>query len=330
MTRRLPWSMLGSVAIGIAMVAWVFAEVDLGEVARGMIQVGPGGFVLLCLSLIGVLALLGAALLASMPGEPIARLPLFLWSRMVREAASDLLPFSQIGGLFVGSRTLIGGGVAPVRVFAGMIVDITTEMLTQLIFTFLGLWMLSVTLFDAATIHRLRPLLWAGGAIALATVLAFVFLQRPALRLMGLIARRTLPQLQVGIERVLDQLAAFYRTHMAVAAALLFNLLAWTASAGSAWLALWLMGNPLPFGQVVALESLIFAVRAVAFAIPGALGVQEAAYALLAPLFGLDPAVAVTLSLVKRGRELAIALPALLVWQMGEIRRAANPIPRSS
>jgi putative membrane protein len=322
--------MLGSVAIGIAMAAWVIAEINLSEVARGIVQVGPGGFALLCLSLLGVLALLGAALLASIPGEPVARLPLFMWSRMVREAASDLLPFSQIGGLFVAARTLVGGGVAPVRVYAGMIVDITTEMLTQLIFTFFGLWMLSVTLLDPATIHRLRPLLWAGAATAFSVALAFVFLQRPALRLMGLIARRTLPQLQVGIERVLDQLAASYRCHMAIAASLLFNLLAWTASAGSAWLALRLMDNPLPFGKVVALESLIFAVRAVAFAIPGALGVQEAAYALLAPLFGLAPTVAVTLSLVKRGRELALALPALAVWQMGEIRIAGSRLGKPS
>jgi len=122
---------------------------------------------------------------------------------------------------------------------------------------------------------------------------------------------------------VLDQLAAFYRRHGAIAASLLFNLLAWLASAASAWLALWLMGSPLPFGQVIALESLIFALRSVAFIIPGALGVQEAAYALLAPLFGLDPAVAVTLSLVKRGRELTIAIPALALWQLGAIRTAS-------
>ena len=321
---RLPVATLLAVAAGLAMAVWVVLAVDLGAVVRGIRQVGAGGFGLLCLSLIGVLTLLGAALLASMPGEPIRRLPLFTWSRMVREAASDLLPFSQIGGLFVGARTLTTGGVAPVRVYAAMIVDLTTEMLTQLLFTFFGLWMLSVTLLDPATVHRLRPLLWTGAALALAMVLAFIFLQRPALRFMGLIARRTLPDLQVGIERVLDQLGLFYRRRWAIAASLLFNLLAWTASAGSAWLALRLMGDPLSFGQVVALESLIFALRSVAFVIPGALGVQEAGYALLAPLFGLDPAVAVTLSLVKRGRELAIALPALALWQMGEIRAASR------
>ena len=316
--------MLLALAAGLAIAAWVIVAVDFGEVVRGIRQVGIGGFLLLCLSLIAVLLLLGAALLTSTPGEPVTRLPLFLWSRMVREAASDLLPFSQIGGLFVGARTLTRAGIAPVRVYAGMIVDLTTEMLSQLVFTLFGLWVLSASLLDPATAERLRPLAWTGAAAGLALVLAFAFLQRPALRLMGLMARRMLPDIGVGVEKLLDQLAGFYRRHDAVAASLFFNLLAWTASAASAWLALRLMGHPLPFGQVVALESLIFALRSVAFVIPGALGVQEAAYALLAPLFGLDPSVAVALSVVKRARELAIALPALSLWQISEIRAAAR------
>ena len=72
---------------------------------------------------------------------------------------------------------------------------------------------------------------------------------------------------------------------------------------------------------VIAIESLIFAVRSIAFVVPGALGVQEGAYLLLAPLFGLDPQVAVALSLLKRARDLTIGVPALLLWQASEGRK---------
>jgi uncharacterized membrane protein YbhN (UPF0104 family) len=173
---------------------------------------------------------------------------------------------------------------------------------------------------NPATTHSLRPLLWIGALIALAATLAFIFLQRPALRLMGFLARRLLPDVQIGIDQLLDELASVYRRHSAVAGALLFNILAWLASAASAWLILWLMGSPIGFGQAVALESLIFAIRGVAFLVPGALGIQEAGYALLAPAFGLDPGIAVTLSLIKRAREIAVGLPALIAWQVGEVR----------
>jgi len=155
----------------------------------------------------------------------------------------------------------------------------------------------------------------------LAITLALILLQKPALRFMAMLAGRIFADAGTSVDRILDELAGFYRHHGAITLSLLLNLLAWIASAANAWLILWLMDEPLPFLHVVALEALIFALRSVAFLIPGALGVQEAAYALLGPVFGLPPSSAVTLSLVKRGRELAVALPALLLWQGYELRR---------
>jgi putative membrane protein len=319
------WPVIIALLVGIALTAWVIAMIDFQAMLDSMARVGVGGFLLLCLGLIGVLILLGAALLASMPGEPARKLPLFFWCRCAREAASDLLPFSQIGGLFVGARVLLNGGIASARVYAAMIVDLTTEMLAQLLFTLFGLGVLSVMLLDPETAEKLRPLAWAGAAAAMAITLAFIFLQRPALRFMGLIASRVIPDAGSGVERVLDQLAIFYRHRGAMAASLFLNLLAWTASAANAWLILRLIGEPLPFVQVVALESLIFALRSAAFLIPGALGVQEAAYVVLGPVFGLPPTSAVTLSLVKRAREIAIALPSLIIWQLSEVNQLRRP-----
>jgi hypothetical protein len=70
------------------------------------------------------------------------------------------------------------------------------------------------------------------------------------------------------------------------------------------------------------MESLLFASRSLAFFAPNALGVQEGAYALLAPLVGLAPADALALSLIKRARDLVIGAPALLVWQRLEAAQA--------
>lgn len=51
---------------------------------------------------------------------------------------------------------------------------------------------------------------------------------------------------------------------------------------------------------------------------------QEAGYALAAPLFGLPPETALALSLAKRARELAMGLVTLLGWQLGEVRGLAR------
>jgi hypothetical protein len=73
---------------------------------------------------------------------------------------------------------------------------------------------------------------------------------------------------------------------------------------------------------VLVIESLLYAIRTVAFAIPNAVGVQEGAYILLGGAFGLTPEMALALSLLKRARDLTIGLPALGAWQAIEGGRA--------
>jgi glycosyltransferase 2 family protein len=89
-----------------------------------------------------------------------------------------------------------------------------------------------------------------------------------------------------------------------------------------AWLGLLLIGARVNLGSVIALESLVYAARSVAVFVPNALGVQEGAYALLAPVFGISAEFALALSLLKRARDIAVGVPVLLIWQKTEGRRS--------
>jgi len=62
-------------------------------------------------------------------------------------------------------------------------------------------------------------------------------------------------------------------------------------------------------------------VRAAAFLIPGAIGVQEGGFIVLGSLVGLGPEVSLALSLTKRVRELLLGIPGLIIWQAAEGRR---------
>ena len=73
---------------------------------------------------------------------------------------------------------------------------------------------------------------------------------------------------------------------------------------------------------VIAIESLVYAMRSAAFIVPNALGVQEGAYAVLAPLFGVGAEFGLAVSLLKRARDIAIGVPVLLLWQTVEGQRA--------
>ena len=84
-------------------------------------------------------------------------------------------------------------------------------------------------------------------------------------------------------------------------------------------------------GPVTALliESLGQALRSAAFLVPGALGIQEGGYLLLGAAFGLDPATALALSLVKRTREVLLGVPGLAMWLLEE-SAVRLPEPRAA
>jgi hypothetical protein len=51
--------------------------------------------------------------------------------------------------------------------------------------------------------------------------------------------------------------------------------------------------------------------------------VQEGGYVLICSLFGVAPAEALALSLIRRVREIALGAPGLVLWQWAELRRVA-------
>lgn len=323
MRRSAQVGLLFATVLGLAVAAGSVGAVGVRPVLAAMASIGWVGMATFTTWSVGVLALLGCAWIAVAPGQPAERVALFAWARTTREAATDILPFSQLGGLVVGARTLAAAGVPEPIVYASMIADMTTEMAAQLLFTLAGVAVLLLVLMDAPVQQGLVPLALGGLAAMVVLMALFVFAQKPVLKLAGSLGARLLPGSVAATDAIRTALDAIYREPRRVILAFVLNLAAWLASAGGAWVALRFMGSGVPLWAVLTIEALIFTLRSVAFAIPGALGVQEAAYVLVGPLFGLPPDHALALSLLKRGRDLLIGVPALLAWQVGEVRRVA-------
>lgn len=322
MISRLRWPLLLATVAGLAAALWAIGQAGWAHVFASAARVGLPGFVGLCLLSCATFLLLGGSWLVAARGTERGRLGRFAWARATRDAASDLLPFSQLGGVVVGVRTVLATGAAPVPVYAATVVDMTTEMAAQLVFTLFAVVTLGGRVTGVA--ERMDLLLWAGLGIATALALGFFFLQQPAIRLSGALARRVLPRAEALADAVSAELAAVYASRPRVAASFALNLAAWCTTACWSWAALRLMGADASLWHVAALESAIFALRSAAFLVPGALGVQEAGYALLAPLVAVDPTAALALSLVKRARDVTLGVPTLLLWQAGELRAAAR------
>ena len=84
---------------------------------------------------------------------------------------------------------------------------------------------------------------------------------------------------------------------------------------GEIWIALHALGLHATLVNAVILQSMVLAIRAAVFPVPGALGVQEGGYVVVGNLLGIPGDAAFALSLIARVRELILGIPGLIAWQ---------------
>jgi putative membrane protein len=237
----------------------------------------------------------------------------------VREAINRLLPVANVGGEVVGVRLLAHRGISYAEAVGSIVVEITLNILAQILFLMLGL----VCLLNAQhpfSVVKAAVLSVAGG---LGVVLCLVWILRTGgfFRLIHSIAGR----LRVASGKyasaldTLGRIDSITRTLVGdrarLARSVAWQLCGLVSGSVETWLALRLLTHPVTFDVAVVLESLTIAARSVFFIAPAGLGVQEVGLVGFGSLYGLSGEVAIALSLAKRAREILFGLPALAAWQ---------------
>ncbi len=247
--------------------------------------------------------------------------------RIIREGIDSLLPVAQVGGEIVGAQLLSRHGIAPSRTGASVIVDVTVEFLTQVVFLLAGLCALAWLSQGAAGWGA-----WLGAALAgIGATAALILAQRFGLlraieALMRGIARRWPALAGTSLDGLHTAALGFYRRPAALMRCILLHLLAWVLGSIETWVVLNVLGVPATPLQAFTVESLGMAARSAGFAIPAALGAQEGGFVLAAAAVGLPMGPAFALSLVKRVREILVGLVGLMLWR-SIARRPASPQP---
>jgi putative membrane protein len=313
----------GALAVlGIAFAIYLVRATGWRAVISSALAVGWGGFSLFCLCGLGLFGLLGPAWYVLWPFDSGASVWVFVRARMVRDSAAEVLPFSQLGGIALGVRAAIVQGVPAPEAAASMIVDVTTEMIAQIGYGVLGVALLAARApRGSLTAVLTRDTLIGLGVAAIAAAL-FVAVQRRGLPLAARLVAPLLKRLGEAGAAAGATLDAIYRAPLRVALSSVLHFAGWIASGAGAWIGLRLIGVQVDLGAALGIESLLYAMRSAAPFVPNALGVQEAAYAVLAPLFGVSVEFALALSLLKRARDVVLGVPVLLLWQAAEGRRA--------
>ncbi|HEY3638145.1 MAG TPA: lysylphosphatidylglycerol synthase domain-containing protein [Rhizomicrobium sp.] len=303
---------------GLIVAVYLIFYVGVGPVLSATAASGWGGFALLCLYGAALFALLGTAWFALIPSKEARGLTTFVLGRAVRDCAGEILPFSHVGGLVIGARAIMLRGVSGPLAFASTVVDMTVEMVAQIAFVLVGLSILITHVHPSVASGELVRGISIGLIVAAIGAAILVVLQRKSFTTIVRWMVRLLPDAAGRASAVQSRFAEIYNSPVRLAVSLTIHLLGWLGTVGWAWLAIRLIGLTLPFTSIVAIEAILSGIRSAAVFVPGAIGVQEAAYALLGPLFGLAAPVALALSLLRRARDIALGVPILLAWQLAE------------
>ena len=303
--------------LGVAAAAALVLRFDVGDVWRAMLSIGWSGAALLLVWQGGLFCVLG---LAWATVQPEVRARLLIWGRMVRDSATSCLPFSPVGGFVIGARAVTLRGPAWTVAAAGTVVDVSVELTAQMLFAVFGVLVLLLALPGSDLIVPVG----VGVAVALG-LLATAYVQRGRIgavagalswRLLGEQTRR-----EGSFERLGLEMQRLYARPARLLLAIGIHLCGWFGTGVGTWISLRLLGHPVGPVAVLALEALLDAVVAVAFVVPGAAGVQEAGYIGLGTAFGVPPEIALSVSLLRRAREVSWGLPILGLWQWQEVRR---------
>ena len=310
-----------SVVLGFGLVTALIGYFGFDAVGQAFLSAGWGMVALAAYQglSIGCSALAWRIVVRSVWKGPVG---LFLWVRWVREAINSLMPVAQVGGDIVGARLLAINGAGAAVGGASIVVDKTVEVLTQFLFSIVGVGLILVVSADRSLGWSVAIALLIFGPLLVGFVVAqrmgmFRLLERFLLRL----EERT-DWLRLGdVSGLHDTILRLYRDRQGVWMGTVYHLITWILGIGELWLAVHFMGYEITLVAATIIESLSQAVRSAGFFIPASLGVQEGGYLLFGTLMGLSPEVALALSLVRRVRQLLVGVPALLAWQVYEGRR---------
>ena len=244
---------------------------------------------------------------------------------------NSLLPVAQVGGHVVRARLLGGLQGDYVSAGASTIVDFTVGVLTQAVYTIVGIGLLlplarahGESLNEALLV---AALLLVAGVVGLYLIQRGRMLQRLARFVQSALAGNLsalAEQLHTGAQAIDSAVNKIYNSHGNLLRSIGWRLFTWLLHTAETWIIMYFLGAPVSWAVALILESLGTAVRNAAFPVPAGLGAQEGGFLLLGAALGIPPPLCLALSLAKRARELIVGLPALAAWAWLESRNSSS------
>ena len=309
-------------AFGIAVLALVLIHFDLALVGRALARAGFSGLALVIASGLGAELVLAVGIIPLLP-RPMPLAVIFA-ARQLRDSSADVLPITQLGGVAFAARAFVLAGLSAFEASASVIADLTTETFAQGLYVLAGV-VASLSLLRADALLKPWTGAMLGGALFLSIgSLLFAVLQLNGSRWAEKLGGRLFSSTAASAHNFSAAVHAIYRARGRVARSILLQFAGWIASGLWLWVVLAVMDVRASLWSAIAIQALVEGLRSATVFIPAAIGIQEAGYAAVAPVFGLPPEIGLAVSLLRRARDILVAVPVLLIWQFVEGRRAAR------
>ncbi len=316
LTRRTHISL--ALIVGLALAFGLALRAGLGTVADVLARLGAVELLWLGAMQMGSVLLCGWAWWIFTSGASLLACSA---ARFVRDAAAGTVAIIPGMGEVAGIRALTLFGARAGNAAGSGVVDLATEILAQVLFTLAGVVALVAVLGRAELDHAI--------GIAVASVLPLVLaylgyrIERVRKWLVRFVLRAErhfgLAEWGLGAEAG-RTVAALWQDRPRLVAGILLHFAAWMLAALQIWYAALALDAPLSPLASLALAALVHAAKGALFMVPWSAGVQEAGFVVSGVALGLDEPTAIAMSLAFRVRDILLAVPALLLWAIAELR----------
>ena len=312
------WVKLLFLISGFALLAWAIQSVDLDEVLHLLGKLGFG--VILILLVYALVTWIDAvAWKFNFHPEQTHRFNLLqLWRiRQIGEAYNTITPLGTVGGEPVKAQLLKDNHGLTFKEGLASAVAAKTTFLTGLILFFIpGI----VLIFQSERVSpEFKSVSLAGMTIF--STLIFLFFLFQVTGVLGILTRWTARfckkrALFGQMEELDDKMSGYYRKHpLRGVTSVLLAFLGWVVGLGELYLTLHLLGHTPTWEELWIMESLAQLVRVGTFYIPLSLGAQEGGLILIFMGMGLPANLGLTVSFVRRIKELFwVTLGLMMGW----------------
>jgi len=314
--------------VGVSLISGIFIWQGIAPVVGQLSEAG-WSLLLVCIFVVPEYLLNGQAWRCLFPPSRRPGIIQSLWATGMGSAVNTLLPVATIGGELVKARVLTLWGFSVVDTVSTVVVDKAVQAVVTGLWALTGVAFLAVlfpgdAMIVSAALAALTLIAGVATFIAIQVYGGFSFVTKIAVKASK---SEKFAEFSTKASDLDASIREIYFQRGRFVLSVLTRLTLRIVLVGELILAAHLMGHPIGIAEAIMLKTLIGALRGLAFAIPGQLGVQEGGYIAVGALFGFPAPLMLAVSLANRLREMLPSTVMLFVWQAVEGNNLRNRAP---